>query len=214
MLTYSTDHPESTFRPFFAQPNLTEQILLDLPQAILVLLPSRKLVFANANAEVLLARGLARDGHGCLTKLGQLGATPIDELLRRAHDGRGTQIGLWFPNMQTGWLNASRIPSGIASGADWPQESLLLLIHLDEPKLSQPARIDALCERHGLTRTERYVLLLLADGMPAQDIARQLALRISTVRTHVRSLLGKTGLPSLMQLVRQVGSTEPLEACP
>jgi DNA-binding NarL/FixJ family response regulator len=64
-----------------------------------------------------------------------------------------------------------------------------------------------------LTRTERYVLLLLADGMAAQDVARQLALLVSTIRTHIRNLLGKTRSPSLMQLVRQLGSTTPPAAC-
>lgn len=213
MLTHSTAFPINTFKPFCALPNRSEQILLELPQALLVLLPDRQLVFANEKAESLLASGYARDIHRRLISIGQLRAPLIEDLLRLAQYGHGARAGLWFPKLQTGWLNASRVPPGITSSTDWPPDSLLLLIHLDEPKLTQPARIDALCQQCGLTRTERYVLLLLADGMAAQDIARQLVLQISTVRTHIRNLLSKTHSPSLMQLVRQVGSTDQLEAC-
>ena len=211
MLTTSIPVSVRSFQSAGAVPNRSEQILLELPQALMVLRPDCQLVFANANARALLESGRAHDLEGRLIGIGQLGASPLEALLRRAQEGNGARVGLWFPAMRTGWLSASPVPTSITGSADWPSDSLLLLVHLDEPGLSQPARIEALCQRCGLTRTERYVLLLLADGMVAQEIARQLALRISTVRTHIRNLLGKTRSPSLMQLVRQVGSTEPLE---
>ena len=53
------------------------------------------------------------------------------------------------------------------------------------------------------------VLLLLADGEPVEAAARHLGLCVSTVRRHVRSLLGKTQAPSLMQLLRWTGSARP-----
>ena len=191
----------------------SEQILRELPQPLLVVRPDRRLVFANADAEVLLSNGYARDKDAHLMSVGQLGANCIEGLLRRAWEGRGAQAGLWFPELRTGWLGVSRVPPGVTSGTNWPFESLLLLIHLDEPQLTQSARIDALCKQCGLTSTERYVLLLLADGMTAQLIAQQLVVQISTVRSHIRNLLGKTHSSSLMQLVRHVGSTQPLGAC-
>lgn len=203
----------TAFTPFKAPhsaANRAEQVLLELPQALLVLQADRQLLFANENATELLARGHGRVQEGRLMAVGQLAAPFLEDLLEHARDGHRAETGLWFREWQTGWLSVSRVPPGITRSADWPADSLLLLIHLDEPKLTQPARIDALCQQCGLTRTERYVLLLLADGMPAQDIARQLAVQVSTIRTHIRNLLGKTCTPSLMQLVRQVGSTQPL----
>jgi DNA-binding CsgD family transcriptional regulator len=213
MQTQSTAFPARSVEPFCATPNRSEEILLELPQALLVLLPDRSLVFANASAEDLLTDGFAREIDGRLTRIGQLDAPLIEDLLRRTGAGHGTQAGLWFREMQAGWVSASRVPPAITGNTDWPPESVLLLIHLDEPKLTQPARVEALCERCGLTPTERYVLLLLADGMVPQEIARQLAVQVCTIRTHIRNLLGKTRWPSLMHLVRQVGSTAPLEGC-
>jgi len=213
MQTHSTVSTSGTLKPAFSAANRPEQILLDLPQALLVLLPDRRLLFANSSAEVLLVNGYARDIGGRLMSIGQLSARFLEDLLRRALDGHGAQAGVWFPELQTGWLSASRMPFGISNSTGWPADSMLLLIHLDEPKLTQQARIDALCQQCGLTRAERYVLLLLADGMAAQDVARQLALQVSTIRTHIRNLLGKTRSPSLMQLVRQLGSTAPLSVC-
>lgn len=213
MQTLSTAFTVSSPPPFYTPPNRSEQILRELPQALLVVLPDRRLLFANASAETLLANRQARQVEGRLMDLGQLSAPMIEDVLRQARDRHGVRTGLWFKGLQTGWVSASRVPFSIASGADWPLDSVLLLVHLDEPQLTQSARIEALCQHCGLTPAERYVLLLLADGMVAQDVARHLAVRVCTVRTHIRNLLGKTSSPSLMQLVRQVGSTQPLDAC-
>lgn len=213
MLSHAPGLSDQALHVFGPPLNRAEQILLELPQALLVLRPDRRLVFTNAKAEQLLHSGHAQDSGGRLMAVGQLTALAIEDLLHAAQLGHAAQAGLWFPTLQTGWLSVSRVPSGIANSTDWPLDSLLLLVHLDEPKLTQPARIDALCQQSGLTQTERYVLLLLADGMAAQDIARQLALQISTIRTHIRNLLGKTRSPSLMQLVRWLGSTQAPEAC-
>ena len=213
MLTLSPQTSNVPLKSRAAIPSRSEQILHDLPQPMLVVRPDRRLMFANASAEAMLSNGYGRDRDAHLMSIGQLDAPVIEGVLRRALDGRGAKVGLWFPELRTGWLSVSRVPPGITSSTDWPFDSLLLLIHLDEPKLSQPARIDGLCQQCGLTCTERYVLLLLADGMAAQDIAQHLAVQISTIRSHIRSLLGKTHAPSLMQLVRQVGSTEPLGTC-
>ena len=102
------------------------------------------------------------------------------------------------------------LAASIARGADWPEGCLLLMVHLDQPGLTQSARIEALCRQCRLTHTERYVLMLLADGQAVEAAARQLGLRISTLRTHVRHLLGKTEAPSLMQLLRWLGSAGPM----
>jgi DNA-binding CsgD family transcriptional regulator len=214
MHTLSTVFAASNPHAICTPPNRSEQVLRDLPQPLIVLRPDRRLLFVNASAELLLAHRQAGEVEGRLMHLGQLTAPLIEELLRQARAGSGTRAGLWFKGLQTGWLSATRVPYGMASSADWPLDSVLLLIHQDEPRLAHAARVDALCQQCGLTPTERYVLLLLADGLVAQDVARQLAVQLSTVRTHIRNLLSKTGSPSLMQLLRQLGSTQPLETCP
>lgn len=87
---------------------------------------------------------------------------------------------------------------------------MLLVLQIDQPALTQCARIDVLAQTCRLSPTERHVLMLLADGMTVELAARHLCLQLSTLRSHVRNLLGKTQAPSLMQLLRWTGSARTL----
>lgn len=194
-----------------SQPAPTHQVLGALPQPLLVLKPDRRVLFANASAEQLLEQhlGLQREGH--LMSLGQLDAQPLAELLARAASGMSSCTALWFrPGLATGWLQAAPLAPAIALASNWPLDSLLVTIHLDQPALSQAARIDALTRQYRLSQAERHVLLLLADGEPVEATSKHLGLCVSTVRSHVRNLLGKTQAPSLMQLLRWTGSASAL----
>ena len=184
------------------------EVLGALPQPLLVLRPDGRLLFSNAGAEPLLAGALEA---GRLMGLGQLSAAQLGELLARACAGSPSRTGLWFmPTLATGWLHAARLAPAIAHAADWPEDSVLVSVHLDQPDLTQAARIDVLTRQCRLSRAERHVLLLLADGEPVEAVARHLSLRVSTVRTHVRGLLGKTQASSLMQMLRWTGSAQAL----
>ncbi|MEZ5264139.1 MAG: LuxR C-terminal-related transcriptional regulator [Acidimicrobiales bacterium] len=52
-----------------------------------------------------------------------------------------------------------------------------------------------------LTRREREILLLLAEGAPTTEIARTLYLSTNTVRNHVRRLLSHLGASSRLEAV-------------
>lgn len=191
-----------------AQPHL---VLGALPQPLLVLLPDRRLLFANASAEHLVAEQLGQVRADHLMSLGQLGAPHLGELLSQAVQGTSSRTGLWFtPSLATGWLHAAPLAPAIAQASDWPLRSVLLAVHLDQPALTQAARIDALTRQCRLSQAERHVLLLLADGEPVEATSRHLGLCVSTVRSHVRNLLGKTQAPTLMQLLRWTGSAAAL----
>ena len=51
----------------------------------------------------------------------------------------------------------------------------------------------------GLTRREREVLELLADGHRPQAIAQDLGLSVLTVRNHIRAVLRKLGCHSQLE---------------
>jgi len=53
-----------------------------------------------------------------------------------------------------------------------------------------------------ITRREKEVLLLIAEGMTNGEIARQLFIGISTVDTHRKNLLAKLGAKNTASLVR------------
>ncbi len=57
-------------------------------------------------------------------------------------------------------------------------------------RLRSSARTTALSSR------EHQVLALLADGLTVNEIARQLSVSISTVKTHQEHLYGKLGVSS------------------
>lgn len=55
--------------------------------------------------------------------------------------------------------------------------------------------------RRSLSRRQRHVLELLADGKRAREIADTLGLSETTVRNHIRAILGRLGCHSQLQAV-------------
>jgi non-specific serine/threonine protein kinase len=70
----------------------------------------------------------------------------------------------------------------------------------DGPMRTAPVRRDA----QGLSRREREVLRLVAEGRTNQEIADRLGLSTRTVTTHVSNILGKLGLASRTAAVAYV----------
>jgi DNA-binding CsgD family transcriptional regulator len=54
------------------------------------------------------------------------------------------------------------------------------------------------------TERERVVLALVASGLSNKAIARRLAIGVPTVKTHIRSILAKTGTTSRVTLLAKV----------
>lgn len=63
---------------------------------------------------------------------------------------------------------------------------------------------------HGLTATEEHVLGILCQGFSAPQIAQQLKVAVSTVRSHVRSLCAKTRSSGVRELVNRVAVLPPV----
>ena len=65
---------------------------------------------------------------------------------------------------------------------------------------------------HGLTRKEELVLGILVQGYSAPEIAQQMSVAVSTVRSHVRSLCYKTRSSGVRELVKRVAVLPPVAA--
>jgi DNA-binding CsgD family transcriptional regulator len=163
------------------------RILGGLPQPLMVLQDDGSLVYVNPRAEQVFDRRHAWQLNGRLMHLGQLDTQTLVCLLGRA-------------------LHLAKLGSELAQAGEWGPDHLLLTLHIDQPQVSQSARLEALCHQYRISNTERYVLMLLADGQVVDSVARQLDIQVSTLRTHVRHLLEKTHATSLMQLLCWLGS--------
>jgi DNA-binding CsgD family transcriptional regulator len=63
---------------------------------------------------------------------------------------------------------------------------------------------------HGLTAAEEHVLSILCQGLSAPQIAGQLKVAVSTVRSHVRSMCAKTHASGVRELVNRVAMLPPV----
>ncbi|MEU6393460.1 response regulator transcription factor [Streptomyces sp. NPDC046939] len=93
-----------------------------------------------------------------------------------------------------------------------PQIQRRLLERLSQPEPATPVAKEP---PDGLTAREAEVLVLIADGLSNQEIARALQVSTATVKTHINNLFAKTGLKDRAQAVRYAyrnGLAKPPEA--
>ena len=61
--------------------------------------------------------------------------------------------------------------------------------------------LDALAQEHKLTATEQSVLHLVAQGMNAESVSKELVVSVNTAKTHIRNIYSKTGVHSQQDLI-------------
>jgi DNA-binding CsgD family transcriptional regulator len=59
-------------------------------------------------------------------------------------------------------------------------------------------------DRYSLTERERVMVALVEDGLSNKEIARRLGISVSTVKTHIRSILNKTRTTSRSTLLSKL----------
>jgi DNA-binding NarL/FixJ family response regulator len=84
-------------------------------------------------------------------------------------------------------VRGSRVPAAAGSA--------LLLVTLERRPRPLPP-LEELCRRHGFTRKEARVAVLLAEGKSNTDIADELFISAHTARHHTESVLLKLGVHS------------------
>ncbi len=88
-----------------------------------------------------------------------------------------------------------RLPDGEAAVLIDPGQSDLL------PDLTPKSRARAASSDKSLTRRERDIVSLIAQGKTNQEIARQLYISENTVKTYIKRLFAKLGVKSRTELV-------------
>jgi DNA-binding NarL/FixJ family response regulator len=84
-------------------------------------------------------------------------------------------------------------------------ELILPATHLaalvDLVRVSKLGRVDG-DKMEALTRREREVLALLADGHSTQEVSAALSISVMTVQSHVKNVLAKLGVHSKVEAIR------------
>ena len=176
-----------------------------------VLLASAKghLLHANQAARHELARRrvLAVDK-------GQLHTTDIAQsrilvqAFAKAETGRRSLIDLRSPTRQR--LSIAVVPLRPERSLVMPSVALIFA----RTSVCDPVMLCFFARTHGLTPAEEQVLAILCQGYSAPQIAVQLKVAVSTIRSHVRSMCAKTHSNGVRALVGQVAVLPPIGTAP
>ena len=99
-----------------------------------------------------------------------------------------------------GSTNLALVPLNRQSAG--PCARIALLLSRDES--CEPSLLASFAQSYRLTRTEEQVLQLLCRCLSAPEIAIELKVAVSTIRSHVRSLCLKTSTHGARQLINRV----------
>jgi DNA-binding CsgD family transcriptional regulator len=102
-------------------------------------------------------------------------------------------------------VTVSVVPLPAAAGT-----SPVTLLVLGKRQVCEQLSVQGYARSVSLTPAETRVLELLCQGVRPRDIADQIGVAVSTVRTQIGSVRAKTGAGSIRELVRQVAVLPPL----
>lgn len=176
------------------------------------------LVVLDADARMLLANQLARQelGGERFVRLRQdkfapslaRHASKLEAALGSARRGRRSLVTLGGAD---GELALSFVPlnSGVRSAAQMPDTALALVI-FGRRDACEALTLQQYGHLYGLTGAEQALLPAIIRGLSVEAIAQQQCVSLSTVRTQLGSIRGKTGAKSLRSLAARLTSLPPI----
>lgn len=188
-----------------------ESALDAAPDAIWLVSSDGAIRHANAAASALHRAGLwASISGGRLRRLGQSGDAALQAGFRDMAVCRAGVQTLWAACVERGRFRQVAVHLvGMAPGtplaASWPGATVLVILR-SAPEPGDGERVAGFASHHRLTTAETRVLSLLVEGHELPVVASRLGIAYSTVRSHVRMLLEKTGSTRQAELLRKVGA--------
>lgn len=166
-----------------------------------------RVLHANQAARSELARQRVlslRDGHVHTTDAAQ--ARLLTQALAKAETGRRSLIALRSAQRQR--VSIAVVPLRPERAQDAPSVALVF----SRASVCDAVMLCFFARTHGLTPSEEQVLGILCQGYSAPEIALQLKVAVSTIRSHVRSMCAKTHCNGVRALVGQVAVLPPIGA--
>jgi len=181
------------------------RVLEMLDYGIVVLTPQLRIAYCNAAAR----RQLAASASPIV-----LGASALEARCSRdavaLHDAlRGAMLRGWrrLLHLQAGssTLTLAVVPLEAHAGS-----LASVLVILGRRRACETLSIQALARSLRLTAAETEVLSQLVSGQRPAEIAENLSVGLSTVRTHISNIRSKSGAASIRELVSEAARLPPL----
>jgi PAS domain-containing protein len=137
-------------------------------------------------------------------------ATALRRLVASAVAGHaGGSMRVVNPDMSSCAVLVSPAPRSLSTGhappGDGLADNLAMVVIRDLGRVASPSP-EILCEVFGLSRAEADVAAALSGGASAEDVARERNVSLATVRSQIRSILGKSGSENLRDFERAMAS--------
>jgi DNA-binding CsgD family transcriptional regulator len=199
-----TDLRESAELSEGATPEVLSLLFDEFSHAVVVATQYRKIVHANEAARREFARcDVLYADQGELRALSPIDGKLLQCALAKAASGERNLIRLSGSGMV---LSVAVVPLKVCAES----AATKIALFFGPSGLCNSGMFDLFARRHSLTPMEERVLVLLCRGLSAPEIAADLGVAVSTVRTHVRSLCVKTTASGTRELVTRVASLPPV----
>jgi DNA-binding CsgD family transcriptional regulator len=174
-----------------------ERLLEGLPMPAVLLAADRRIVARNVAAEIvpdLLA--CVRLSYGRVTGFAGAATEAFERVFARALNGVAASAVVTVP--ARGRPALWRVSLGRLAGDAGAEALVVMLI---DPPAATSGTLTALQLLFGLTAAEGRVLALLLDDCRPREIADELQISITTVRSHLKALFAKTTTRRQSELV-------------
>lgn len=193
-----------TVRRLQQQVNMLHRFLDALDFGVLMLDPAAQVVYANHGARAMVTAPALSHWRGALPK--RVAANdPLGKLVHACMRGQGGGVVLGNAEPQ---MLALALPLEGTSPPAQPGGCMLLLArHAQAPS----AVSDFVMRVFGLSPAEARVLPPLLRGSSPVEIAAELGVKISTVRSQLSSIFAKTGATRQQDLLRLLGNVPRIQ---
>jgi DNA-binding CsgD family transcriptional regulator len=189
---------------FDAGSDLLGLLVDELAHGVMIVSAQGWILHANRAALGALKRGVGlATTHGGLKLKSAADQSRLALALARAAGGKRSLIRL---DDAGGSTNLAVVPLNRQSTG--PCDRIALMFSREDA--CEPSLFAYFAQSHRLTRTEEQVLQLLCRCLSAPEIAIQMKVAVSTIRSHVRSLCAKTATHGVRQLINLVAALPPL----
>ncbi len=183
---------------------LLTMLIDELAHGALIVNPQRWILQANASARRELHKSVVlTNNRGRLSACNEAEQPVLDAALQKAAHGQRSLIDLKHGAavFSVAIVPLNRHNAGVCEN---------VALFFSRPDMHETAVFSAFARSQRLTRTEQQVLALLCRCLSTPEIAVEMAIAVSTVRSHVRSLCAKTQTSGVRELVNRVSMLPPL----